>query len=129
MKGLLWVHPTFIYHGNRCSGRRCEWCFINGVAVSGRSCFVWGIIKWGEVCEIEKSSGRKESESESVVFWEQSTVSKVDLCGVCCERVSWSVQNVRGGFILVVLVCLDRWVYYRVGMSLSVEHVLAIIVQ
>ena len=48
--------------------------------------------------------------------------------------VSWlvvilfSVQNVRGG-VIVVLMCLDRLVYYHFGMSLSVEHVLVVIVQ
>ena len=39
------------------------------------------------------------------------------------------VQNVRGGFTVVVLMCLGRSVYYRVQMSLSVEHVLVKIVQ
>ena len=36
---------TLIYHGNRCSNRRCEGWFINEVAVCRQSCFVWGIIK------------------------------------------------------------------------------------
>ena len=39
------------------------------------------------------------------------------------------VQNVRGGFTVVVLMCLGRSVYYGVQMSLSVEHVLVKIVQ
>ena len=43
--------------------------------------------------------------------------------------IPFSVRNVRGGFIVVVRVCLGRCVYYRVRMSLSVEHVLVIIVQ
>ena len=41
----------------------------------------------------------------------------------------FSVRNVRCEFIVVVLMCLGRLVYYHVGMSLSEEHVLAIIVQ
>ena len=36
---------TFIYHGNGCSGRRCEGWFINGLVVCRRSSFVRGIIK------------------------------------------------------------------------------------
>ena len=43
--------------------------------------------------------------------------------------ILFSVRNIRGEFIVVVLMCLDRWVYYHVGMSLFVEHVLVIIVQ
>ena len=33
--------------------------------------------------------------------------------------IFFNVQNVRGGFIVVVLMCLGRSVYYHVGMSLS----------
>ena len=33
--------------------------------------------------------------------------------------ILFSVQNVRGGFTVVVLMCLGRSLYYRVGMSLS----------
>ena len=29
----------------------------------------------------------------------------------------FSIQNVRGGFIVVVLMCLGRFVQYHVGMS------------
>ena len=43
--------------------------------------------------------------------------------------IQFSVQNVWGGFIVVVLMCLGRSVYCRVQMSLSVEHVLVKIVQ
>ena len=43
--------------------------------------------------------------------------------------ILFSVQNVKGGLIAVVVMHVDRWGYYRVGMSLSVEHVLIIIVQ
>ena len=43
--------------------------------------------------------------------------------------ILFSVRNVRCEFIVVVLMCLGRLVYYHVGMSLSEEHVLAIIVQ
>ena len=42
--------------------------------------------------------------------------------------ILFSVQNVRGGFTVVVLISLGRWVYYHVRRSLSVEHVLVIIV-
>ena len=41
----------------------------------------------------------------------KSSVSKVDPCGVCGERVDLilsSVRNVRGGFIVIVLMCLGR---------------------
>ena len=34
-----------------------------------------------------------------------------------------SARNVRGGFIVVILMCLGSGVYYRVGMSLSVENI------
>ena len=40
----------------------------------------------------------------------------------------FSVRNVRGGFMVVFLLCLGRRVYYRIGMSLSAEYVLVIIV-
>ena len=42
--------------------------------------------------------------------------------------ILFSVRNVRVGFIVVILMCQDRWFYYHVGMSLFVEHVLVIIV-
>ena len=57
-----------------------------------------------------------------LLFGKKSSVSKVDTCGVCSDLVVsilFSVQNVRGGFIVVVLMCLGRSLYYRVGMSLS----------
>ena len=44
-------------------------------------------------------------------FGKKSSVSKVDPCGVCGEWVGLillSVRNVRGGFIIVVLMCLGR---------------------
>ena len=34
------------------------------------------------------------------------------------------IGNVRGGFIEVVLMCLGRWVYYRVGLCLPVDSCL-----
>ena len=43
--------------------------------------------------------------------------------------ILFSVRNVRGGFIAAVLMCLGKSVCYHVGMSLSVEHVLVIIIQ
>ena len=43
--------------------------------------------------------------------------------------IVFSVRNIRGRFIVIVLICLGRRVYYRVGMSLSVEHDLVIIDQ
>ena len=60
------------------------------------------------------------------------SVPKLDPCSVCGTGLAvilLSVQNFKGGFIIVVLMCLGRRVYYRVGMSLSVEYVLVIIVQ
>ena len=65
-----------------------------------------------------------------LLFGTKSSILKVDSCGVCFEWVViilFSVRNVRGGFINV-LMHLSRWDYYQVGMSLSVEHVLVIIV-
>ena len=66
-----------------------------------------------------------------LLFGTKSSILKMDSCGVCFEWVVvilFSVRNVRGGFINV-LMHLSRWDYYQVGMSLSVEHVLVIIVQ
>ena len=66
-----------------------------------------------------------------LLFGTKSSILKMDSCGVCFEWVVvilFSVRNVRGGFINV-LMDLSRWDYYQVGMSLSVEHVLVIIVQ
>ena len=40
--------------------------------------------------------------------------------------ILFSVQNVSSGFIIIV-VCLSRWVYYPVRISLSVDHALVII--
>ena len=65
-----------------------------------------------------------------LLFGTKSSILKMDSCGVCFEWVVvilFSVRNVRGGFINV-LMHLSRWDYYQVGMSLSVEHVLVIIV-
>ena len=44
-------------------------------------------------------------------------------------EILFSVQNVRAGFAVVVLMCLGRLVYYYDEMSLPVEHVLVIIFQ
>ena len=38
--------------------------------------------------------------------------------------ILFSVRNVTGGFVVVVLMCLGWWVYSRVEMSFSVEHTL-----
>ena len=49
-----------------------------------------------------------------LLFGKKKNVSKVDPCDVCGEWVDciqctlFSVQNVRGGFIVVVLMCLGR---------------------
>ena len=43
--------------------------------------------------------------------------------------ILFSLRNVRGGFIVVILMCLGKPVYYSVWMSFSVEHFLVIIVQ
>ena len=43
--------------------------------------------------------------------------------------ILFSVRNVSGGFIAAVLMCLGRSVCYHVGMPLSAEHVLVIIIQ
>ena len=65
-----------------------------------------------------------------LLFGKKSCVSKVDPCGVCCERVGCnSIQCTK----------CQRWVHRRRSdmprqvsltvMSLSVEHILVIIVQ
>ena len=41
-----------------------------------------------------------------IISGKKSSVSKVDPCSVCGERVS--VRNVIGGFIVVVLMCLGK---------------------
>ena len=43
--------------------------------------------------------------------------------------IFFSVQNVRGGFIVVVLMCLGRSVYYHVGVPLSAVLVHVYIVE
>ena len=43
--------------------------------------------------------------------------------------ILFNVGNVRGGLIIVALMCLGSLVYYHVRMSLFVEHVLVIILQ
>ena len=46
-----------------------------------------------------------------ILFGKKNSVSKVDPCGVCGEQVVCnSIQciNVRGGFIVNVLMCLGR---------------------
>ena len=46
-----------------------------------------------------------------LLFGKRSSVSKVDPFSVCGEWVVvilFSVRNVRGGLIVVVLMCLDR---------------------
>ena len=48
-----------------------------------------------------------------LLFEKKSSVSKVDPCGACGEWVGvvillFSVQNVRGGFIFVVLMYLGK---------------------
>ena len=53
-----------------------------------------------------------------VVFWRWILVLPVLNQSIA---VLLSVQNVRGGFIVIVLMCLGRWVYYCVQMSLSLE--------
>ena len=87
---------------------------------------------------MEKCSGRKglkvnvdKTEGIQLLFGKKSSVSKVDLCGVCGEQVGYnSIQCTK----------CQRWVHRRCSdvptqvslpqcrMSLSVEHVLVIIV-
>ena len=58
-------------------------------------------------------------------FEKKSCVLKVGPCGVCGEPVGlflFSVQNVRGGFIVVVLMFLQC-------CDVFVEHILVIIAQ
>ena len=83
---------TFIYHGNGCSDRRCEGWFINGVVVCKRSCFVWGIIKWGfgQVWVMENATEGKglsvnvdKTQGMQLLFGKESSVLKVDLYDVC----------------------------------------------
>ena len=72
--------------------------------------------KWRWENAVEgKYLGRK------VVFWKWVLVVSL-VSGLVI--ILFSVRNVKGGFIVVVLMCLGRWVYYHVGMSLSVEYVL-----
>ena len=52
-----------------------------------------------------------------LLFGKKSSVSKVRKLVV----IPLSVRNVRHGFIIVVVMCLGRWVYYLVRMSSSVE--------
>ena len=61
-------------------------------------------------------------------FRKKNSVSKVSVMNGLVV-ILFSARNVRGRLIVVILMCLGRWVYYRVGMSLSAEHVLLIIVQ
>ena len=55
----------------------------------------------------------------AVIIKKKSSISKVDPCGVCDERVSCNSIQCKN---------YQRWIYYHVGMSLSVENV-SIIVQ
>ena len=45
-----------------------------------------------------------------LIFGEKSSVSKVDPSGVCGEWIVilFSLRNLRGGVIMVVLMCLGR---------------------
>ena len=46
-----------------------------------------------------------------LIFGKESSVSEVDPCGAPAERVGcnlFNVRNVRGGLIVVVLMCLGR---------------------
>ena len=61
-----------------------------------------------------------------LLFGKKSSVSKVDLCGVCGERI-FSLRNVRNGFIVAIL--MYRGQSTIVSGCLSVENVLVIIVQ
>ena len=63
-----------------------------------------------------------------LLFGKKSPVSSVDPCGVC-GVILLNVRNVRGQLTVVALMCLGVLVYYCVGMSLSVEHILVIIIQ
>ena len=109
------------------------WEIVHWVVVCSRqSCFVRWIIKWGYGQVWEMESAAEGMGLRVNANGKKSSGSKVDPCGVCGEWVIvilLSVQNVRGGLIIVVLMCLGRWVYYHVGMSSSVEHVLLRVVQ
>ena len=55
-----------------------------------------------------------------LLLGKKSSVLKVDPCGFWVRGlvvILFSVRNVRCGFIVVVLMCLGRLVYYHVGMS------------
>ena len=59
----------------------------------------------GPRMNVDKTKGMQ------LLFGKRSSVSKVDPFGVCGEWVVvilFSVRNVRGGLIFVVLMCLDR---------------------
>ena len=82
--------------------------------------------RWKITVEVDKTKVMQLS------FGKKSSVSKVVPCGVCGKQVGYNsikCRNCQSGFIIVVLMCLGRRVYYCVGMSLSVEHVLVIIVK
>ena len=65
-----------------------------------------------------------------LLLGKKSSVSKVDPCGVCVEWVGCNSIQCSECQRWVHRRCSDvPLVYYHVGMSLSGEHVLAIIVQ
>ena len=128
IKGMLWVHLCF--------DRRCEGCFINGV-VCKRPCFVWGIIRWGyrQVQVMEKMQYKEQYAEQKVCSYYLGRkvvfhrwILVVSVVNELVE-ILISVQNVKSGFTVVALLCLGRWIYYRVRMSLSEEHILVRIVQ
>ena len=71
---------------------------------------VWG---WMSIKQkVWRYLGRK------VVFWKWILVVSV-VSGLVV--IPFSVPSVRVGFIVVILMCLGRWVHYHVGMSLSLS--------
>ena len=66
----------------------------------------YGKMQWKERVIVNKTKGMQ------VLFGKKSSVLKVKPCGVCGEWVGRNsfqcTKNVRGGFIVIVLMCLDR---------------------
>ena len=110
---------TFINHGNGCSDRRCEGWFINGVLCGESLNEVMD--KYGRWKNAVEGKGLRvnvdRAKGMQLLFGKKSSVSKVRKL----VAIPLSVRNVRHGFIIVVVMCLGRWVYYLVRMSSSVE--------
>ena len=89
-----------------------ELLYADDLALCGESLKVEKYGRWKNAVEgkglrvnVNKTKGIQ------LLFGKKSSVSKVDPCCVCGEQVGcnfFSVRNVRGGFIVVLLMCLCR---------------------